>query len=494
MVYTAAVAATETTDGNVAYWYCSGCGKYFSDEACTNELSSVTIPATGESSTGGDTSGGETSGGDTSGGTTTDDQVVDSTKTVKKISVATEPTITYYEVGDTFSVEGGTILVEYTDGTTDTLPMTSSSFTYNTPGMDSTGTRTVIIYCGTKSARFSITVSSKSYTVTFNYNYDGAPEAETVKYISGEIVEEITAERSGYTLYGWYVDADYTEMYTFGSGASENLDLYALWLTEGASTVTVTFDYDYYGAALVEYSYPVEAGTAVNQPSDPERTGYAFNAWLSESGSAYDFTTVLTSDTTITASWTKTVSGTNSYVFEAEDTDLTGKTGSAYSGTASATGMIVSKEGKNCSNDRCVTYLYDYGDSLEFYIASDEDVSDVTFEISLSQEMVDYTYTYNDFTITLNGEQIKYSDISFTGVPAAGITSDCLEFQYYTLAVNLTLKKGANKIQLITTNNSPISGTTIKATAPMVDCIRLTTTAVVTWDANYNLPMTGNYK
>lgn len=30
---------------------------------------------------------------------------------------------------------------------------------------------------------------------------------------------------------------------------------------------------------------------------------------------------------------------------------------------------------------------------------------------------------------------------------------------------------------------------TYQGTAPMVDCIKLTTTAVVTWDANYNLPM-----
>ena len=34
----AAVAATCTTAGNSAYWYCSGCEKYFSDEAGTKEI------------------------------------------------------------------------------------------------------------------------------------------------------------------------------------------------------------------------------------------------------------------------------------------------------------------------------------------------------------------------------------------------------------------------------------------------------------------------
>ena len=42
-------AATCTQDGNIAYWYCADCGKYFSDEACTVEitLEDTVVPATG---------------------------------------------------------------------------------------------------------------------------------------------------------------------------------------------------------------------------------------------------------------------------------------------------------------------------------------------------------------------------------------------------------------------------------------------------------------
>lgn len=44
--HTAAVAPTCTTAGNIDYWYCSGCGKYFSDENCTKEIKgSRTLPA-----------------------------------------------------------------------------------------------------------------------------------------------------------------------------------------------------------------------------------------------------------------------------------------------------------------------------------------------------------------------------------------------------------------------------------------------------------------
>lgn len=46
---TEAVAATCDTDGNIAYWYCADCGKYFSDAACTIEISleDTVEPATG---------------------------------------------------------------------------------------------------------------------------------------------------------------------------------------------------------------------------------------------------------------------------------------------------------------------------------------------------------------------------------------------------------------------------------------------------------------
>ena len=53
-----AKAATEDVEGNIAYWYCGGCGKYFADAAATKELAKADTvkeklpksPQTGESS------------------------------------------------------------------------------------------------------------------------------------------------------------------------------------------------------------------------------------------------------------------------------------------------------------------------------------------------------------------------------------------------------------------------------------------------------------
>ena len=46
----AAVAANSTSDGNIEYWKCGLCGKYFADSACRNEIApaDVIIPATGQ--------------------------------------------------------------------------------------------------------------------------------------------------------------------------------------------------------------------------------------------------------------------------------------------------------------------------------------------------------------------------------------------------------------------------------------------------------------
>ena len=42
--------ATETEAGNIAYWYCEGCGKYFADEALTKEITKddTIVPAKGQ--------------------------------------------------------------------------------------------------------------------------------------------------------------------------------------------------------------------------------------------------------------------------------------------------------------------------------------------------------------------------------------------------------------------------------------------------------------
>ena len=45
--HTARVEVTCTADGNVEYWHCSVCGNNYSDEACANQITTIVIPAQG---------------------------------------------------------------------------------------------------------------------------------------------------------------------------------------------------------------------------------------------------------------------------------------------------------------------------------------------------------------------------------------------------------------------------------------------------------------
>ena len=423
---------------------------------------------------------------------------LDESKKVEKIEVGTSPDKTAYVSGEEFSLEGGSIIVTYDDGTTAELPMTADCFSVKEPGMKSSGTKTVTIKCDKKSARFTVEVADSNFAVIYDQNYEGAPEADTVEVVKGQKAENTVPEREGYEFVGWYTDADFTRAYDFEAEITENVSLYALWKKTGAEYVDVTFDYGYYGKELSSYSYPTESGAGVAKPvNDPVREGYTFAGWVDEAGNAYDFDAAVTAPVTVTASWEKAVSGVQTYVFEAEDTNLSGKTGPAISGSANEIGMIVVSEGLGASNDRSVGYLYQYGNSLEFYIAADEDLTDVTLSISLSAEMEDLTLTPDTFGMYLNDEKLMYDTIEITDVPAFDAMSyvaESVPFQYYLIGENLTLKKGANLVKLLTENNDAYTGTTMVAHAPLVDALKVETEGVVIWDENFGVPALENYQ
>ncbi len=423
---------------------------------------------------------------------------LDGSKKVDKIEVAQMPAKTAYVSGEEFTLEGGTVLVTYEDGTTQEIPMTDDGLNVKTPGMSASGTKTVTIKCGKKSARFTVKVANASFLVTYDQNYDGAPAAESAEVVKGQKAENLQPVREGYTFVGWYVDADFTAAFDFDTEITADATLYALWTKDGVDLVQVTFDYDYYGVALNRYAYPVEKGTAVACPQNPPvRQGYTFDHWVDAQGAAFDFAQALTEDTTIKASWSKSVSGVQTYVFEAEDTNLSGKTGPAISGTANEIGMIVLSEGRNASNDRAVGYLYQNGLSLEFYLACDEAVEDATIYISLSAEMEDLTLTPATYGIYLNGMPLPYGEIAIVGVPAyepTAYVADCAEYQYYLVGEKLALQQGANLIKVITENSDAYPGTTMVAHAPLVDAVKIETSAVVIWDETHGVPALDNYK
>ncbi len=416
----------------------------------------------------------------------------ETTKTVISIQL-TEPTKTDYYVGDTFSLEGGYLTVTYDDGSTEKIALDAEGVEITTPKMDTTGKKSINIKYGGKRAQFSIRVNMLTHKVTLDYNYDGAENGIAEADLDTALQKPADPKRTGYSFQGWFVDQTCTVAYDFAAIVSKPFTLYARWLKTGATVRTFTFDFNRTGVKNPTIALKYEDGAKASKYAvDPERTGYRFDGWFTqaEAGSEYDFTTVLSADTTVYAHWTKTVTGTNEWVFEAENIDLSKMSGPGLSGTVSKGGMLYSVTDKGASGDRYLGNLYKLGSTATFYIDSDIEVSDVKFVARLSMEARDFTFNKENYKIKVNDEELNFGDLAFKNVPAAsGNKATILAFKDFEIAANLTLRKGSNKIEFVTNNSSALSGTTITAAAPLIDCIKLTSAAVLSWDGAKNLPM-----
>ena len=140
------------------------------------------------------------------------------------------------------------------------------------------------------------------------------------------------------------------------------------------------------------------------------------------------------------------------------------------------------------SNQRWVGYLYKNGLSLDFYFASDMDANDVTIYLSVSTELPGtFTFDKSNYSVILNGRELTYDQFSLTLPENAGNEAKS-KFETVRLITNTFIQKGANELIIKVNNNTTIQGTTYQAVGPLVDCVKIETGAVLTWDANYGLP------
>ena len=421
-----------------------------------------------------------------------------SDKNVSKIAVKTNPSKMTYVIGDTFDPTGGVLLVTYTDKKTADLSMTDSRVTISELNTQTDGKKTVKITFGGKSTSLkNIDVTKEQCDITFNTN--GGSTIASVKVEKGnKLSKPADPTKSGFTFDAWYTDEAMTIAYDFDESVEGPITLYARWLTAGATTFQVTFDYGYYGAIPEKRILKVENNAHVTKVSiDPIRKGYTFQGWQKD-GTDFSFDTAITSDITLTAKWVRSTSeltGTQTYKFEAEDIDFTGVTGAGLSGTTTGAGSIVNMSGFGASQDMYVSYMYKPNNTLKFEIISDVDITGVTFKASMSQEVENYTYNKDNYAISVNGTELDYPTISFNNVPPReGDLLKPQQFAEYTLGT-INLKKGNNEITFRTANEDAISGTTMVAHAPLLDYISLTAdNAVLEWDNVKGYPVLTNYK
>lgn len=178
------------------------------------------------------------------------------------------------------------------------------------------------------------------------------------------------------------------------------------------------------------------------------------------------------------------IEGLTTYNFEAELTDLTDFVGNGFSGSAAGKNAIVKDSGyANASGGCWVDYMYRPGCSLTFEFDSDKAVSDATLILRLSAMFVEeLILTEQDLVIAVNGRALQYGQIKITDIET-GIGSKTHPFDDFTVGTALNLNQGKNIVVITVTGNRhyDLPGT-LQALAPIVDCIKITTTANLTWN------------
>ena len=132
-------------------------------------------------------------------------------------------------------------------------------------------------------------VEIKYYIVKLNSN--GGTKIDDLKVEEGSTITEPPTTRDGFVFDGWYIGE---EKFDFSTPITKNLTLKARW--NDGPKVNVIFMTD----GTVYKTIPVSENTLVTKPANPTKKGYKFVEWQLN-GSAFDFNTKITSETTLTA-------------------------------------------------------------------------------------------------------------------------------------------------------------------------------------------------
>ena len=133
-------------------------------------------------------------------------------------------------------------------------------------------------------------------------NYSVYFTDETENYKTQTVLEGNTATkptnptREGYTFAGWYLDG---VLFDFSTEITSDTVLVAKW---EAKEVTPSYTVTFMNGSVVSETKTVEEGKTVAKPTNPTKEGYTFIGWYLD-GTAFDFSTKITSNTILTAEW-----------------------------------------------------------------------------------------------------------------------------------------------------------------------------------------------
>ena len=171
--------------------------------------------------------------------------------------------------------------------------------------------------------------------------------------------------------------------------------------------------------------------------------------------------------------------GIKRYTMEAEYINLDGISGGGHSSEASGVDMIYGdgtddQKAKGWSNGYFVAFTHREGVEFEFIFNSAEAATGVTIVLRVGSEMGALTFSPSSFSINLNGDELEYGNMSIAHSPILGD----MVFADKTVATTAKLVKGENVLKLKVLANDLAGGTTA---GPIIDCVKITTAAKLTW-------------
>ena len=158
---------------------------------------------------------------------------------------------------------------------------------------------------------------AESESVAFETN-GGTPVPETQYVQTGSVAAEPEAPaKEGFVFKGWFTDAACTNAFDFNTPVTENIILYAGWEQAPAEYCTVVFNMQDHGQT--PNPQVVQKGSTASEPAAPSAEGFEFKGWFTDAActNAFDFSTPVTSDTTVYAGWKENVSETYTVLFSA---------------------------------------------------------------------------------------------------------------------------------------------------------------------------------
>ena len=144
-----------------------------------------------------------------------------------------------------------------------------------------------------------IAMAPKGSKITISFDTDGGSKVEELIVKKGEKVELPTTTKEGFTFEGWYNgDTKVSEKVSF----KRDVTLIAHWISEGAKTMTISFD-SKGGSTVKDITFECDKSFTLPKPT---KKGYKFVGWYDKNDVVINHQSKLTcEDLKLYAKWEK---------------------------------------------------------------------------------------------------------------------------------------------------------------------------------------------